>query len=120
MQRSDCPISCVLDLLGDKWTLLILRDALYKGYTTYGEFQSSEEKIATNILAARLKKMMQHGLFEKVRDPENKLKIHYMLTEKGRSLNSVLMAMGDWGVDHIGGTCDMREEIRKAMSSGQG
>ena len=68
MQRSTCPISGVLDLLGDKWTLLIIRDALFKKFTTYGEFQSSPEKISSNILAERLKRLVDNGIFEKVKD----------------------------------------------------
>ena len=111
MRRSDCPITCTLDILGDKWTLVIIRDAIFKKYTTYGEFQSSHEKIASNILAARLHKMVAHGIFEKEKDENNKLKIHYVLTEKGNSLKEVLLSVGHWGNNYIDGTDDLMAKI---------
>lgn len=117
MDRSACPITCTLDILGDRWTLVIVRDALFRGFTTYGEFQSSPEKISSNILAARLQKMVDTGIFTKEKDPENKLKIHYRLTEKGRGLKDVLLAVGFWGNSHIHGTHDILEKIR-ATSGG--
>lgn len=104
MNRSTCPITCTLDILGDKWTLVILRDAIFKKFTTYGEFQSSAEKISTNILAARLHKMVEDGIFTREKDTDNKLKIHYMLTEKGKELEKVLHVVGAWGYEHIPGT----------------
>lgn len=112
MKRSPCPITCSLDILGDKWTLIVMRDALFRGFTTYGQFLSSPEGISTNILAARLKKMVADGIFETVNDPDNKLKIHYILTEKGRDLKEVLMAVGMWGSKYIEGTFDMAEKVK--------
>jgi len=111
MQRSNCPISCTLDIIGDKWTLVIVRDALFKNFTTFGEFQSSPEKIASNILTARLQKMTENGIFTKEGDPSNKLRIHYRLTEKGKSLRTVLLAVGLWGTEHIEGTSDILKKI---------
>ncbi len=117
MARSDCPISCTLDIIGDKWTLIIIRDALFKGCTTYGQFQSSTEGIATNILAARLSKMVENGIFTKSKDDSNKLKVHYRLTQKGRDLEKVLMSVAIWGNSHIDGTYDVWEKIREAKKT---
>lgn len=104
MKRSNCPITCALDIIGDKWTLILLRDALFAGKTTYGEFQSSSEGISTNILASRLKHLVKEGIFEKRQDEQNKLIIHYIPTAKGRSLESVLGEIANWGLQHIDGT----------------
>lgn len=91
-----------------------MRDALFRGFTTYGQFQSSPEAISTNILAARLKKMVSDGIFEIADDPNNKLKRHYVLTEKGRDLKQVLMAVGTWGSKHLHGTYDMAAQVKCA------
>ncbi len=116
MKRSDCPITCTLDLLGDKWTLIILRDAIFSGYTTYGQFQSSTEKIATNILAARLQKLVEEGIFTKATDENNKRKIHYNITPKGATLKEVLLTVGLWGSEHIEGTIDMAAKIKAVQN----
>ena len=117
MKRSHCPVSCALDVLGDRWTLIIVRDALFGGATTFGDFQSAPEKIASNILSARLQKMVDCGIFTKQKDPDNKLKIHYLLTDKGKDLKEVLMAVGRWGSDHISGALDMDKKIREVTRS---
>ena len=113
--RSSCSVSCGLDILGDKWSLILVRDAIMLGSTTYGEFQSSAEKISTNILAARLTKLVDEGIFLKESDPNNKLKIHYRLTEKGRALGPVLKSIGDWSAKFIEGvtTIEEAEELIK-------
>ena len=113
MERSDCPISCTLDLIGDKWTLVIIRDAIYKGYTTYGQFQSSPEGIATNILASRLNRLVDCGIFKKQKDKTNKLRIHYILTDKGHDLQEVLNTVALWGNSHIRGTQDVRDQLKR-------
>lgn len=102
--RSKCAISCGLEILGDKWTLLIVRDALFFKSTTFGEFRGSTEKIATNILTDRLEKLVRYGIMDKKKNLENKLKYDYSLTERGRQLKPVLMAIGKWGYEHIEGT----------------
>ena len=116
MKRPDCPIICTLYVLGDKMTLVIIRDALFKQFTTYGEFQSSPEKISSNILASRLQKMVSDGIFIKSSDPNNKLKIHYNITEKGRDLRDVILAAGLWGNKYIDGTCDILEKNKQAQA----
>ena len=101
--RSPCPVSCSLDLLGDKWTLLVVRDLLL-GKTTYTEFQKSPEGIPTNILAERLKRLQAAGIVEKSRYQERPVRHAYRLTEKGRDLRPVLSALIDWGNKYIPGT----------------
>ena len=114
MRRSDCPVSCSLDILGDKWTLLIMRDALFKGFTTYDEFLSSPEKIASNILANRLHNMVANGIFFTEEDPSNQLKVHYRLTEKGLDLREILLKLGAWGNKHIENTFDLAQKLKEA------
>ena len=107
--RSPCPVACSLDLLGDKWTLLVVRDLLL-GKTTYTEFRQSPERIPTNILAERLKRLLAAGIIVKSRYQDRPARYAYRLTEKGRDLAPVLSAMIDWGNRHIPGTIP-REQI---------
>jgi DNA-binding HxlR family transcriptional regulator len=94
--RSQCPISTALDIFGDRWTLLVIRDLLFKEKRTYGEFMESEESIATNILADRLSLLELAGIISKQRHPDNKLKILYSLTPKGIDLIPVLVEIIAW------------------------
>jgi len=112
--RSPCPVACSLDLLGDKWTLLVVRDLLL-GKQTYSEFQRSPEGIPTNILAERLKRLQAAGVIDKTEYQQRPVRYAYRLTEKGRDLQPVLLAMIDWGNKHIPGTVP-REQI-EAMAS---
>ena len=97
IRRSKCPISSTLEILGDKWTLLIIRDLMFRGKKTYGEFLQSEEKIATNILADRLLILEQNGIVEKKAFPGNKVKNLYQLTPKGIDLMPILFEIILWG-----------------------
>ncbi len=99
-QRSTCPVSTSLDLLGDKWTLLIIRDLVFGGKSTYGEFLQSAEKIATNILADRLTLLETQGMLTKVVAPDKKSKFIYRLTEKGIDTVPILVTLLLWGVKH--------------------
>jgi DNA-binding HxlR family transcriptional regulator len=99
-KRSDCPISTALDIFGDKWSLLIIRDLMFKGKNTYGEFLVSEEKIATNILADRLALLECAGIISKHNHPDSKLKILYKLTAKGIDLIPMLIEMVAWSEKH--------------------
>jgi DNA-binding HxlR family transcriptional regulator len=92
-----CPISSALDILGDKWTLLIIRDLMFAGKRTYGEFLQSEEKIATNILADRLLILEEAGIVEKKAFPGNRVKNLYQLTPKGIDLMPTLFEIIVWG-----------------------
>lgn len=94
--RSNCPISTALDVLGDKWSLLIVRDIAFKGLHTYGEFLNSDEKIATNILADRLALLEMSGIIKKQTHPDSKAKILYTLTSKGIDLIPSLVEIIAW------------------------
>lgn len=102
-RRSPCPVSCTLDLIGDRWTLLVIRD-LFAGKTHFKDFTSSPEGIATNVLADRLALLQGAGLVARVASTERPRHPAYRLTEKGRSLLSVLQAVADWGLEHLDGT----------------
>jgi DNA-binding HxlR family transcriptional regulator len=101
--RSTCPIAGVLDIAGDKWTLLVVRDLLLSGKHRYGELQASPEAIPTNILADRLKRLEAAGLVTKKFYQDNPPRAEYFLTRKGADLGPVLQAMGQWGQKHIPG-----------------
>lgn len=111
--RSPCPVACSLDLFGDKWTLLVVRDLLL-GKTTYSEFQKSPEGIPTNILAERLKRLQAAGIIEKSQYQERPVRYAYQLTAKGSDLQPVLLAMIDWGNKHVPGTVS-RAEIESML-----
>jgi DNA-binding HxlR family transcriptional regulator len=95
-RKSDCPINFALEIFGDKWTFLIVRDLMFKGKHFYGEFLLSEEKIATNILADRLSLLESNGIVSKSSDPSHKQKIMYRLTQKGIDLVPVLVEVIMW------------------------
>jgi DNA-binding HxlR family transcriptional regulator len=101
--RSPCAVACTLDLVGDKWSLLVVRDLL-RGSVTYGELQNSFEGIPTNILADRLRKLQEAGLIAKSAYQERPVRYAYALTEKGKALRDVLRALVRWGKKHIPGT----------------
>lgn len=95
-KRSDCPISSSLDVWGDKWSLLIVRDLMFSKECTYGDFLKSDEKIATNILASRLLMLEQNGIITKQDHPDSKAKVLYKLTEKGIDLMPLLIEINLW------------------------
>ena len=98
--RSGCPVSMSLDLLGDRWSLLIVRDVMVRGYRTFREFQQSGEGIATNILADRLDKLEQGGVLARERAADDGRSTHYRLTPKGIALAPVLLELLIWGARH--------------------
>ncbi len=95
-----CPIAYALDIVGDRWSLLILRDLLFKKKNHYGEFLNSAEKISTNILASRLLKLEKNDLITKQRDRHNLSKFTYQLTNKGKALLPVILDMIEWSVKY--------------------
>jgi DNA-binding HxlR family transcriptional regulator len=103
-RRSDCPISGALDLIGDKWTLLVVRDLLFLGNRRFGELAGSPEKIPTNILSDRLRRLEESGLVIKVSYQERPPRYEYRLTAKGADLFPVLRALAAWANRHIPGT----------------
>jgi DNA-binding HxlR family transcriptional regulator len=99
-RRSDCPINFALETVGDPWSLLIIRDIVYFGKNTYGEFLASEEGIATNILALRLAHLEQKGILMKKHHETEKRKEMYVLTEKGLDLIPILVEMANWSAEY--------------------
>lgn len=95
-KRSDCPLSASLDIFGDKWSLLIMRDMIFYNKSTYGDFLKSEEKIATNILANRLLNLEEHQIIQKLEHPDSKAKVLYKLTEKGIDLLPIIVEIQLW------------------------
>ena len=102
-RRSPCPVACALDLFGDRWTLLVIRD-LVLGKSRFKEFVSSPEGIPTNILSERLERLQQGGIVEQVPATEGGKRMAYALTEKGRSLRPLLKMIRDWGLEWEEGT----------------
>ena len=95
--RSGCPISSALDVVGDKWSLLIIRDMLVKHKKTFREISNSDEKIAPSILSARLKLLESYKLIFKTKVPDNKKENIYLLTEKGIHLTPIIIEFSLWG-----------------------
>jgi DNA-binding HxlR family transcriptional regulator len=102
-QRSPCPVSCCLDLFGDKWSLLIVRD-MGLGRSRFREFVASPERIPTNILSDRLEKLCQAEVVQKVPAEDGTKRMAYQLTPKGKALRPVILAMKNWGLRWQEGT----------------
>ena len=116
--RSACAIANSLDIVGDKWTLLVVRDLLH-GKRTYGELADSPERIPTNILAERLKRLEAAGIIVGNPYQERPTRYAYTLTPKGRALGDVLLAFVRWGKQHIPGTVTLSQVPASGGSSGQ-
>jgi DNA-binding HxlR family transcriptional regulator len=99
-RRSGCPLNASVEMLGDRWSLLVIRDMMIRGYRTFNEFMQSDEKIATNILAARLRRLEAYGIISAERDPSDGRKSIYALTVKGIALAPVLTEMVLWAAKH--------------------
>ena len=99
-RRSACPVSVSLEIFGDRWTLLIVRDLLIRGFRTFKEFAQSGEGIATNILADRLRKLASAGIVTAEPDETDRRRVSYRLTEKGIDLAPVLLGLLLWGARH--------------------
>lgn len=102
-RRSPCPIASTLDLVGDKWSLLVIRDMLH-GKRTYGELADSPEGIPTNILADRLRRLEDAGIILRAAYQDRPVRYAYTLSDKGKELGEVLLAFVRWGKRHIPGT----------------
>ncbi|MEK7857026.1 MAG: helix-turn-helix domain-containing protein [Acidobacteriota bacterium] len=98
--RSECPVACALDVIGDRWTLLVVRD-IFKGKNRYNEFLGSSENFPTNILANRLKRLEDESIIEKKLYNQHPPRWEYHLTKKGLELGKVVEAMYHWGNKHI-------------------
>jgi len=103
-RRSNCPAAAALDLIGDRWTLLVIRDLLLHDQHRYGEFLAMDEPITTSVLADRLKRLEAVGIVDKRLYQEHPPRYEYHLTERGRDLDPVLHSLIEWGLKHISGT----------------
>ena len=115
-KRSDCPISNSLDIWGDKWSLLIIRDLMFAKECTYGDFLKSAEGIATNILATRLQNLEEDKLIEKLAHPDSKAKVLYKLTQKGIDLLPILIEIHLWTEKYFSIPADKKallKEVKK-------
>ncbi|MET3900252.1 DNA-binding HxlR family transcriptional regulator [Devosia sp. UYZn731] len=99
-ERSGCPINLSLELLGDRWTLLLIRDMAFAGKTHFREFLQSDEGISSRTLAERLQSLQQEGIISRHDDPGHGLKVIYRLTEAGLELLPILVELGFWGSKH--------------------
>lgn len=100
VRRSGCPLNASVEMLGDRWSLLIIRDMMLRGFRTYKEFMECYEGIATNILADRLQKLVSYGIIAATPDPSDGRKLIYRLTKKGIDLAPVLTEMVLWAAAH--------------------
>ena len=124
-RRSDCPVNFAVETLGDKWSLVILRDIIFWGKHTYGEFLRSDERIATNILANRLEYLEREGLIEKSPHPDDKRKDYYAVSEKGIALVPMFIEMIAWSaqqetwqtMDHCDATPQQVAFVQKAATT---
>lgn len=94
--RCNCPITSAIDILGDKWTLVIIKQMLLQGKKTFKDFTNSEEAIATNILTVRMKNLVELNLVSKSKLPSNKKSVYYHLTEKGLSTAPIIIELALW------------------------
>ena len=127
--RSLCPINLSLEVFGDKWSLMIIRDIMFNGKRYYRELLQAEEKIASNILTDRLNLLEREGIISKSEDPDHKQKIIYRLTHRGIDLLPVLVEIGAWSLKHkpvdikkhkhavalVKGGNEMLKEVRKEL-----
>ena len=111
--RSACPINYALEYLGDKWTLLVIRDLVFEGKRFYKEFLDSKEGIATNILSDRLKRLERQGIVESKVYEKLKTQKEYALTEKGRDLIPILVDMISWSAKYRDGLNVSDEFVQK-------
>jgi DNA-binding HxlR family transcriptional regulator len=114
--RSNCAVASTLDIVGDKWSLLVIRDLL-QGKKTYGELVQSGERIPTNILADRLRRLDEAGIIEKSAYQERPVRFAYALTAKGRDMGDILLAIVRWGRKHIAGSQALDIATRRLSAS---
>jgi DNA-binding HxlR family transcriptional regulator len=127
--RSYCPVNLALEVFGDRWSLIIIRDIMFEGKRYFRELLQSEEKIASNILTDRLAMLEREGILSKASDPEHKQKYIYSLTSKGIDLLPVMVEIGGWSLKHkpvdlkkhkhaqdlVKGGKELQKEIRKDL-----
>jgi len=110
--RCGCPITSALDIIGDRWSMVIIKQMLLSGARTFKDFSEQQEAIATNILAARLKRLEGYGILTKQKHPTNKKVNLYRLTERGIALAPAIMELGLWSHRYLG---DIHPELTEDM-----
>ncbi|MCW7505777.1 winged helix-turn-helix transcriptional regulator [Leptospira paudalimensis] len=116
-KRSECPLSCSLDIFGDKWSLLIMRDMMFFNKSTFGDFAKSQEGIATNILTARLQNLEEHNLIEKLEHPTSKAKVLYKLTNKAIDLLPIIIEIQLWADKYMEIPAEIKAQIKEAKKN---
>lgn len=116
-KRSDCPISCSLDIWGDKWSLLIIRDLMFSKERTYGDFLRSPEGIATNILAAKLQALEENEIIERLQHPDSKAKVLYRLTQRGIDLLPIIIEISLWAEKYFPIPADRKAMLREVKKN---
>ncbi|MDX8450765.1 winged helix-turn-helix transcriptional regulator [Mesorhizobium captivum] len=118
-ERSGCPISLSLELIGDRWTLLIIRDMVFAGKRHFREFLQSDEGISSRTLAERLQTLQDEGILTRSEDPSHGLKAIYRLTEAGIDLLPVLATLGAWGSKHRKADDDLARIAKELAAGGE-
>ncbi|MGM1062906.1 winged helix-turn-helix transcriptional regulator [Saccharothrix sp. Mg75] len=116
--RSGCPVNLSLEVLGDRWTLLVLRDVVFVGARHFRELLTGPERISSNILSDRLTSLVEHGLLVRSGDPAHKQKITYSLTEQAIQLVPLIVQLGSWGLRHLPATDEYAARMRVLDSGG--
>ena len=111
-RQSGCPVAYGLDVFGDKWTLVVVRDMVLKGKRYFNELLVTREKMASNILADRLKRLAEERVITKTQDPENASRFIYELTPKGKELIPLLLEVLRWGAKHVPNSDPVPELVR--------
>jgi len=119
-KRSDCPISSSLEVWGDKWSLLIVRDLMFAKQCTYGDFLKSGEKIATNILASRLQTLEENNIITKSDHPDSKAKVLYQLTQKGIDLLPLMIEINLWAEKYYDLSADRKAMLNEVKRDKEG
>jgi DNA-binding HxlR family transcriptional regulator len=114
---SGCPVACGLDIVGDHWTLLIIRDLMFKDIHEYKDMLAAREQISSNILTVRLKKLEQEELVSSIPHPENKRRKLYYLTAKGKDLIYVLVSLMRWSNTHLNDQLFIPEKKQKMLET---
>lgn len=120
IKRSDCPISSALDIWGDKWSLLIIRDLMLFKECTYGSFLKSSERIATNILASKLQHLKENGIIEKLEHPDSKAKVLYKLTPKGVDILPLMIEISLWNEKYYPMTAERKAILKEVKKDKEG
>jgi len=115
--RTSCPVACALDILGDKWTLLIIRDLMFFEKHEYKDFLESQEGISTNILSDRLKRLLDYSLIKVLPHPENGTRKLYYLTRSGKDLIHTLMHLVRWSSEHLQDTVFIPDDQLKMLQN---